>query len=279
MSPDTPLREAVAQWLATYCAQQQRERTYALTARRVAHRLLPWLGPDRAVASFTKDDLHAFAARLKADGLTPGTQRKVLSDVTSLFRFIEDHDGVERAPIPHGFRPRRDPHTLANVSPDYLTDAEIAVVTALEEPYGFICRFDLASGLRWEEMVRALTAHLDRGALRVEDTKTGQRRVVPLPPALLAELATRVGRLCPFTEKASASFNASVKRRSGIARFHVRQLRHTYARLQVRAGVKPWVLQRLLGHASIKTTMLYVGADEALVREEMARLFGTESER
>ena len=60
--------------------------------------------------------------------------------------------------------------------------------------------------------------------------------------------------------------------KAGIPRFSVHDLRHTYATRAIERGVPPKTLQRLLGHASLKTTMdRYVHTTEESLIEAVKR--------
>lgn len=65
---------------------------------------------------------------------------------------------------------------------------------------------------------------------------------------------------------------------AGIKRFCMHALRHTYATRAIESGMQPKVLQMLLGHASIKTTMdryVHVTNDSMLHAIRSFEAFGT----
>ena len=62
----------------------------------------------------------------------------------------------------------------------------------------------------------------------------------------------------------------------GIKRFSMHALRHTYATRAIERGVQPKVLQKLLGHASIKTTMdKYVHVTDESLSQAIKQFEGT----
>ncbi len=131
--------------------------------------------------------------------------------------------------------------------------------------------------LKWEKVA------LREGLIRVEKTKTGRSREIPIGDhlrAVLREQAKRgLGeRVFWWREgKAIASVKTGYKaalRRAGLAhkkyRFH--DLRHTFATRLIERGVDPFTVQQLLGHASITTTMRYAHPSLKNKREAVASL-------
>ncbi len=108
--------------------------------------------------------------------------------------------------------------------------------------------------------------------LVVSQTKSGKVRRVPLGPDLLKEVRHRVGRLVPYAEGSPGSFAKAVRKATGIAGFHVHQLRHTFACQWIERGGSLAALQQILGHASVVTTQRYAKLSDDAVRRESERI-------
>lgn len=161
---------------------------------------------------------------------------------------------------------------LQEQPPDRLSDAEVAVLLTVREPYGFVVRLALGTGLRWGELTRAQASHVEGDMLMVSQTKSGRVRRVPLAPELLREIRGRVGRLVAFAELSPGSFAKMVRKETGIEGFHVHQMRHTFACQWIERGGSLAALQQILGHASVVTTQRYARLSDDAVRREALRL-------
>ena len=130
-----------------------------------------------------------------------------------------------------------------------------------------------AAGLRASELGRLKISDIDsqRMCLRVDQGKGNKDRYVPLSPRLLEELREYWRRVRPehwlfsghydrpMSRRGPAHIYSRAKEKAGIAKpGGVHTLRHCYATGLLEAGVELHIIQRRLGHSSIRSTMRYL---------------------
>lgn len=166
----------------------------------------------------------------------------------------------------------RQPSTL----PEILSREEIQrLIAATDSPKArALVTTAYATGLRVKELVHVTLTDLDaaRGTIRVEQGKGAKDRYTILSPCLVEELRTywtrtrprvwlfpgRTGQQPLHTSSVGKAYTAA-KRRAGITkRGGIHALRHAFATHLLEMGVDLPTIQRLLGHASIQTTMRYL---------------------
>ena len=147
------------------------------------------------------------------------------------------------------------------------------LVMSLPEPYGFIARLGIGTGLRWGELTRVQSTDIQDGQLVVQHkTKSGKVRRVRLSRELLQEVRFRVGKLVPLNDP--SGFARQVRRLTGIEGFHAHQMRHTFASQMLERGVSLAALQSMLGHSSVTVTERYARISDEMVRSEFSRAIG-----
>lgn len=168
--------------------------------------------------------------------------------------------------------------------PDILSGSEIdRVLAALEEPkYRTIVMTTYGAGLRISEVCNLRVSDIDskRMLLHVRDAKGGRDRYVPLPERVLFMLRRywvaarpRGPELFPGKEPGHAISVDAVRHHLHAAALkaglqkpvtpHV--LRHSFATHLLELGTDIRVIQMLLGHASITTTLRYARVTPAHV--------------
>lgn len=258
--------DAAERWLETYVQTQRGDRGRRLAMQRYQDYLKPSLG-DRLLSRLSGEDIRAYRLHLeRATRLSPTSISHVLSDCRCMLNWAEDCGLIDRSPFPRRVMPR-----LQERPPDRLTDAEVDALTAMPEHYGFIARLGIGTGMRWGELVRAQRGDVQNDEIVVHHTKNRRVRRIPLPPALLAEVHGRVGRLLPIEN--SWGFTYQARRLSGVSRFHPHMMRHTFACRWIEAGGSLAALQDLLGHRSITTTQRYGRLGQDMVRREAERVY------
>lgn len=261
--------EVAADWLAIYVPTTRTGKNVSMAAQRIADYLVPALGA-KLLRDVGPDDVRLYRARLERSELAPRSVRHLLGDLRCLLNWAVESGRLDRSPFPRRIMPR-----IQETPPDRLTDDEVDLILAIPEPHAFVVRLGLGTGLRWAEMCRATSAHVDGSMIVVATTKSSKLRRVPVAHDLLMEILSRDGRLAPFSVGGAGSFNKLVARKSGVARFHVHQLRHTFACRWIEAGGSLPALQQILGHASVVTTQHYARLSDEHVRLEALRVNGT----
>lgn len=129
-----------------------------------------------------------------------------------------------------------------------------------------------STGMRVGEVIDLKIEDIDshRMIIHVRDAKGGKDRQVTLDPTLLQLLRTYFKQYNPkeylfngqfgpmYSERSIAQFLRRYAKIAGVNRkVHPHLIRHCYATHLLEAGTDMSILQRLLGHSSIKTTQLY----------------------
>ena len=259
---------AAKQWLDLYVATARNEKGQGLAEHRVGAYLNAHLGPVM-LSKLSGERLRGYRLWLERQSLSVQSVKHVLSDARCFLRWCEDTGRLERSPWPRRIMPR-----IQERPPDRLTEEELQAVCAAPSHVGFVVRLAAGTGLRWGELCRLQSTDLQNGCLVVHRTKSGKVRRVPVPDELLRELKGRVGKLVPYSAKSSGAFATVVQNHSGVKRFHVHQLRHTFACRWLEVGGSLAALQELLGHSTLVTTQRYARLGEDHVQAEAKRIQG-----
>ena len=176
-------------------------------------------------------------------------------------------------PDPHFYLPgAKEPSTL----PQILNHDELLrlFTVATNPKHRAVLMTAYAAGLRASELCELRVCDIDsvRMCLRIDQGKGNKDRYVPLSPRLLEQLrgywrrerprrwlfpgrpaARPMSRSAPWDVYQRAKNKAGIGKAGGI-----HTLRHNYATGLLEAGVELPVIQRRLGHSSIRSTMRYL---------------------
>jgi len=231
--------------------------------------------------------------------LKNGSIQTHFSDLKNFFLHLEKNGDLTRNPFDGIHRPKDEDRLPAAV----LTPSEakkILTTPSATHPIGIRDRAVLellySTGLRRAELTALMVSDLDlkEGVARVTKGKGGQGRMVPLGEracvALTRYLPIRhqwarrgkpltdalwVSPQTPFHQIGKVGIYSIVKRnarRAGLNRHAGPHLwRHTFATHLLRNGANLFVVQKLLGHKSIKNTEIYTRVDVRDVRQTQRR--------
>jgi integrase/recombinase XerD len=282
-----PTSDPVVEGFLAVAAARLAPRTVEAYRRDLAH-LAAWL--DRSPADASADDLAAYVAQLRADGLASTTIARRLAAVRSFFRhqvLLGARTDNPAASVELPKRRRTLPRTLSPAEVERLLDAAAGTTPrALRDRA--IAELLYGAGLRVSEAVS-----LDRQSVDLENRlvrcvgKGNKERVVPIGREAVDALRRYVSRGRPFLERRTRhelflNANGGALTRAGVflilrrlageaglepERIHPHLLRHSFATHLLEGGADLRAVQEMLGHADLATTELYTHVSDRRRRE------------
>ena len=282
-----PTSDPAVEGFLALAAARLAPRTVEAYRRDLSH-LATWL--DRSPSEASADDLAAYVAQLRADGLAPTTIARRLAAVRSFFRhemLLGARTDNPAASVELPKRRRTLPRTLSPAEVERLLDAAAGTTPrALRDRA--LAELLYGAGLRVSEAVS-----LDRQSVDLENRlvrclgKGNKERVVPVGREAVDALRRYLARGRPFLERRNRqelflNANGGALTRAGVffilrrlaekaglepERIHPHLLRHSFATHLLEGGADLRAVQEMLGHADLATTELYTHVSDRRRRE------------
>lgn len=237
---------------------------------------------DHPPNAITFQDVDRFVTQQAAQGFKPATINRRLAAIESLYTFLTDEDPDLTCPVLPHRHGLREPHRLPRPVPTDDVQKFFAVITDVRDRAMFLLM--LRCGLRLCEVasLKLTDLYLSETKPRlVAHGKGSKERSVYLSPqaerALRAYLAERSSATsdCVFLSYRHEGLSTTAihkclmayRAQAGVT-ITAHRLRHTFANDLVSVDVPVTTIQKLLGHAWLETTQIYVSANDRQVQAD-----------
>jgi integrase len=273
-APKTTVEQIAKDFIARHA--KKRNRSWKETQRILNRHVISAWGP-RQIESITRAEVNSLLDDIEDNSGSP-MATAVLAQVRKMFNWHATRDGNFNSPIVRGMA-RTSPKQMARTR--VLSDGEIQVLwQALDDspaPYRQLVRFLLLTAQRREEAAQALQADFsgDKWTIPASRYKTGIPHVVPLTDASQAQIKDlgdllKLGKYAftttgdkPFSGYSKAKHQLDERmeellrekfgepedpKKKHLVPWRIHDLRRTAKTLMVRAGARPDITERVLGH-------------------------------
>lgn len=286
------MADALARWLEIEAATRDRSPHTIAAYRADLLAFLAFMGgyhgqaaTPKSLSALRQPDMRAFAAAERARGLGARSLARRQSAVRSFLRWVSDREGFDLSAALSARSPKYARSLPRPLSVEQAQEALDMVAIGHDTPW--VAARDVAvmtllwgCGLRISEALGLMGADWPfREALTITG-KGGKQRHVPVL-AVATEAVAEYLRLCPWPLASDQPLFRGVrggKLAVGIVDAAMRRaraslglpssatphaLRHSFATHLLAAGGDLRTIQELLGHASLSTTQVYTGVDDA----------------
>lgn len=207
------------------------------------------------------EDMLADYVKVLSESVKPSTVNRKLSNLHTILDLAYARGWLKK--VPKTPWQTEDNQYIRWLSPE----EEKQLLMVLPEEYAAFCEILIRTGMRRGELMDLKPEHVDGNYARIWKNKTKTPRSVPLDPRA-KEL---VAKWVPFNIELSPFRTAWLKAKKLMGlesdpHFVLHMLRHTAATRVLDTTGRIEVVQRLLGHKKIATTMRYAHvSDDALL--------------
>lgn len=253
-----------------------------LAADELALRLLgDVVGHTKPVCLINANDLTEFKNICRSRGLSANTIATYLRHIKAALNWAKKHGYLESVPeVPRTKVPKRLPRAIPN------KDVDAILAWAYDNDYELwrMATFALWTGCRSAEVLGLQHQYIDiydqptpagvMGNARIIGKGDKERLVYLLPEAVRAIGEPKdVGRVFAAWHPHTISHRwKTAARAAGFEDYHFHGLRHTAAVRMIANGISIKVVQQILGHADISTTMIYTQLFDNIVENEMGKM-------
>ena len=234
-------------------------------------------------------DMRSYMAHLRNKEISARSVSRHLSSVKNFYRFLSERHGVDATDVLSRKAPKFDAKLPRPVSAN--AAKEVIARTEIQSEESWVSARDVAivmlmygCGLRVSEALSLTWGDLPLGETLRIIGKGGKERIVPLLPnvkkavdqyvdhapfELDAEAPLFRGvRGKPLSARQVAKTMESVRHQLGLpASVTPHAMRHSFATHLLESGGDLRAIQELLGHASLSSTQVYTGLDQARLLE------------
>lgn len=216
--------------------------------------LIRRIGDDKAPAEVTTQVVRQLVRDWRSEGLSDKTINRKLSKLSMLMKYAQGEDPSLNLPDTKRFKEGQG--RLRFLTPK---EATTIISKLRQEKHQRLARFLLYTGCRVSEALKLTWADVTDTTVTFWDTKNGKPRTIPLTANAKAALDVSSPKPWPVEYNTFHEDWSQARAKCGktFADVVIHTLRHTCASWLVQGGVDLRRVKDWMGHADIKTTMLY----------------------